>query len=94
MREPLILLEIVEPMTGAKEESIPIPLSVNSVFSKYSITPARGINFGSIEYNTCSEPATIQISNLGHFPIDYAVFNITNDKIAGTEQDQNDKKGQ
>lgn len=43
-------------------------LSVRAVFSKYSITPARGINFGPITYNTTSKPKTFEIHNLGEFP--------------------------
>ncbi|GMH35419.1 hypothetical protein BSKO_03287 [Bryopsis sp. KO-2023] len=73
--DPEVFLSIFEPMTGMRELHFPIRLSANAVFSKYALTPARGINFGSMQYDTTSEPRTFQISNLGEFPFDFTLTN-------------------
>lgn len=70
-----INLAIIEPLTTNKEESIPIRVSVRALFSKYAITPARGINFGPLTYNTSSKPRTFEITNLGEFPFNFKLFN-------------------
>lgn len=44
---------------------MPIRVSVRAVFSKYALTPARGINFGPLTYNTTSKPRSFEITNLG-----------------------------
>jgi hydrocephalus-inducing protein len=64
---PDIQLAIIEPSTSAKEEIVPIRVSVKAVFSKYAITPARGINFGPLQYGTSSKPRTFEIANNGEF---------------------------
>lgn len=69
------MLSIVEPLTDAQEESLPINLSVRAVFSKYAVTPGCGINFGPTTYKTTSKPKTFEIANLGEFAFDYALFN-------------------
>jgi len=51
--------------TRVQEEMVPIRVSVRAVFSRYSITPARGINFGPLTYNTTSKPRSFEITNLG-----------------------------
>lgn len=50
-----------------QEESIPVRVSLKAVFSKYAITPARGIDFGPLTYNTTSKPRTFEITNLGEW---------------------------
>lgn len=72
---PDIALSVIEPLTRNKEDSIPIRTSVRALFSKYSITPARGINFGPLTYNTTSKPRTFEITNLGEFPFNFSFFN-------------------
>lgn len=54
---------------------MPIRVSVRAVFSKYSLTPARGINFEPLTYNNTSKPRTFEITNLGEFPFDFKLFN-------------------
>jgi hydrocephalus-inducing protein len=56
-----ISLSIVEPLTSNKEQVVPIKLTARAVFSKYSITPAKGIIFGPQTYNTTSKPRTIEV---------------------------------
>lgn len=41
-------MEILEGKTLELFKPVPINVSVNSVFSKYSITPLKNINFGPI----------------------------------------------
>eukprot|EP00967_Tisochrysis_lutea_P025869 scaffold29860_cov17-Tisochrysis_lutea.AAC.1 len=60
-------MSTIEPLTSNKEESVPIRVSLRAVFSKYAITPARGINFGPHTYNTTSKPRTFEITNLGGY---------------------------
>ena len=45
-----ILLNILEGEYNVKFNSIPICVSVNAVFSKYSISPLRNINFGPMQF--------------------------------------------
>ena len=44
---------------------MPIRVSIRAVFSKYAITPARGINFGPHTYGTTSKPRVFEIFNMG-----------------------------
>lgn len=44
-----IILNIIEGESGVAHENIPILVNVNAVFSKYSISPLRNINFGPME---------------------------------------------
>ena len=64
---------------------MPIRVSLRAVFSKYAITPARGINFGPHTYNTSSKPRTFEITNMGAFKhwgiLNKGVFEITNLQI-------------
>ena len=64
-----IQLSITEPLTGKRESNIPVRVDVRAIFSKYSIMPARGINFGPLVYNTTSEPRTFEVTNNGEFPL-------------------------
>jgi hydrocephalus-inducing protein len=45
-----IVMEIIEGKSGAVVQPYPINVNVNAVFSKYSITPLRNINFGPMQY--------------------------------------------
>lgn len=52
----------------------PLQVSVNAVFSKYTITPQKGLNFGPVMYNTTSQAHTFEIANVGEFPFAFALF--------------------
>ena len=73
-----ISLSIIEPATNNKEQGpLPVPVSLRAVFSKYSVTPARGMNFGPTTCNTTSKPKTFEITNLGEFSFDFkCVFEV------------------
>jgi len=51
----------------AQEETVPIRVSLRAVFSKYAITPARGIHFGPHTYSTTSKPRVFDITNMGEW---------------------------
>lgn len=68
-----IQIIISEPLTGEREVSIPLPVRVKAVFSKFTILPTKGINFGPHLYNTVSTTKEIEIVNNGIFPFQYCV---------------------
>ena len=49
-------------------------VSVRAVFSKYSITPARALNFGPNLYNTTAGPRTLEVTNVGEVPVNLRLF--------------------
>lgn len=73
-----VTLSIIEPLTTNKEDTIPVQISGRAVFSKYAVTPARGIHFGPVTYNTASKPKIIEITNLGQFDFNFKLFNHAN----------------
>ncbi|KAF5830389.1 hypothetical protein DUNSADRAFT_14652 [Dunaliella salina] len=92
-----ITMSTIEPLTSSKEESVPIRVSLRAVFSKYAITPARGINFGPHTYNTTSKPRTFEITNMGDFSFNYRLFNFASpprEKLStAAPAESKDKKG-
>ncbi|KXZ49496.1 hypothetical protein GPECTOR_21g722 [Gonium pectorale] len=70
-----VTLSIIEPLTTNREDSIPIQISGRAVFSKFAVTPARGIHFGPVTYSTASKPKVVEITNLGQFEFKYRLFN-------------------
>ncbi|EFJ42226.1 hypothetical protein VOLCADRAFT_67248 [Volvox carteri f. nagariensis] len=79
-----VTLSIIEPLTTNREDTIPIQISARAVFSKYAVTPARGIHFGPVTYNTASKPKVVEITNLGQFEFRYRLFNYANGLPAAT----------
>lgn len=69
-----ILLTLIEPTTDHPEQVVPIKLSGHAVFSHYAITPARGLHFGPVIYNTLSKPRTFEVMNTGEFPFTLKIF--------------------
>ena len=51
-------------------------VNLRAAFSRYAITPARGISFGPVMYNTSSKPRSFDVTNMGDFPITLKVFNL------------------
>jgi len=63
--------------TGAaifNNEPADIQISARAVFSKYSITPARALNFGPAMYNTSAGPRTLEVTNVGEVPVNLRLF--------------------
>lgn len=73
---PTLTLQIIEPLNSNTETTVPIPVRVKAVLSKYSITPARGLNFGPHVYNTESQPRVVNVRNDGDFPFTLALFKL------------------
>ncbi|KAL0040642.1 hypothetical protein WJX79_000331 [Trebouxia sp. C0005] len=69
-----ITVAITEPLTGRKEVTLPVKISARAVFSKYSITPARALNFGPAMYNTSTGPRTLEVTNVGEVPVNLRLF--------------------
>lgn len=46
------------------------------MFSKYTCTPQKGLNFGPIIYDTASSAYTFELANIGEFPFVYKLFNL------------------
>jgi hydrocephalus-inducing protein len=69
-----ITLTLIEPATGRAEHLLPLKLSGRATFSRYSVTPARGLHFGPVTYNTTSAPRVFEIVNLGEFPFTVKLF--------------------
>lgn len=51
-----------------------VQVSVRAVFSKYSITPARALNFGPVIYNSTAGPHTLEVTNVGEVPVNLRLF--------------------
>lgn len=69
-----VTMSVIEVMTDATEEVVPVKISLRALFNKYSVTPARGIHFGPHVYNTTSNPRTFTLTNLGEFDFDFKLF--------------------
>lgn len=69
-----VTMSIIETATGAVEEVVTMKTSLRAIFNKYSITPARGINFGPLTYNTTSNPRLFTVSNIGEFDFEFKLF--------------------
>jgi hypothetical protein len=70
---PLLLLLLLL----LQADTVPIRVSVRAVFSRYAITPARGIIFGPATYGTSSKPRTFEICNAGDFAFDWSLANLS-----------------
>jgi len=68
-----IIVDVLEGATLEVFKSLPINVSVNSVFSKYSVSPHKNINFGPISYFD-TKNRTFEIKNEGLFEFNYTIF--------------------
>lgn len=46
-----INMEVLEGKTFEITKVVPINVTVNSVFSNYSVTPLKNMNFGPVQFN-------------------------------------------
>ncbi len=53
---------------------VDMQISARSVFSKYSIMPARALNFGPVMYNTNAGPRSLEVTNVGEVPVVLRLF--------------------
>lgn len=69
----------MEGKTELLHKGIPINVSVNSVFSKYTILPLKNINFGPMQFNE-TKTRTFEIKNEGIFEFNYKLFDYNNEE--------------
>ena len=67
-----IILNIIEGKSQEKHTQIPINVNVNAVFSKYSFTPLKNINFGPMTYGE-QVTRTFEVRNEGLFEFKFAI---------------------
>ena len=72
---PIFFIEISFVLIPQIVATLPIAMSVHSVFSNYSISPARGIHFGPVLSST-SKTRIIEISNNGSFDLTYSTAKV------------------
>ena len=80
--------QIVEPHLGEGGEviaSIPIKISVRSVYSKYAVSPVSDINFGAMLINT-KKTRVFTIENKGEFDFRYSVLKMINTVSQGRQK--------
>lgn len=51
-----------------------LQMSIRAVFSKYSITPARALNFGPVPFNSPALPRALEVTNIGEVPFTLRLF--------------------
>lgn len=82
-----IFLGIREGESLEKFSEVPILVNVNAVFSKYSLTPLKNINFGPMMYGE-NRVRTFEIKNNGLFEFAYEICDYADEeakaKIAAT----------
>ncbi|XP_046359897.2 hydrocephalus-inducing protein homolog isoform X3 [Haliotis rufescens] len=73
--QPILKCQVIEPSLGEGGEiiaSIPVKVSVKSVFSKYHILPMNDINFGSLLIQS-KKTRQFTIENKGEFDFKYTI---------------------
>ncbi|KAK6174452.1 hypothetical protein SNE40_017727 [Patella caerulea] len=78
---PILKCNVIEPSISEQGEiiaSIPVKVSVKSVFSKYNILPMNDINFGSLLVNS-KKTRTFTIENKGEFDFKYTIQRMVKD---------------
>ncbi|XP_032469168.1 hydrocephalus-inducing protein homolog [Phocoena sinus] len=77
--QPVLCCQIIEPSIsegGKIISSIPIKISVNAVFSRYSISPSSIINFGALICGT-RKSSSFTIENQGVIDFKYTLYRLT-----------------
>ena len=57
-----INMEVLEGKTLETTKVVPINVAVNSVFSNYSVSPLKNMNFGPVQFNE-TKMRTFEIKN-------------------------------
>ncbi|KAF7656194.1 hypothetical protein LDENG_00045050 [Lucifuga dentata] len=81
--EPILHCQVIEPNIGSRGETIAIltiKVSLQSVFSRYKITPINDINFGPLVYG-CRKTQTFTIENQGVFETRFTICRRFNDLL-------------
>lgn len=75
-------LALTEPLTASQESVLTVPLSLEAVYSKFSLNPRHSLDFGPLAYNMASNARNIEVSNTGQFPFNFRLFD-----LSGASQD-------
>ncbi len=78
-----ILVHVMEGQGETERESIPIKVTVKAVYSQFSISPVKGINFGPLQYGE-QKSQTFEIKNDGKFDFNFNIYDFA-DEAAKTE---------
>uniref|UniRef100_UPI003AADF4DB hydrocephalus-inducing protein homolog n=1 Tax=Centroberyx gerrardi TaxID=166262 RepID=UPI003AADF4DB len=81
--QPVLRCQVIEPSIGDGGETIaiiPIKVSIQSVFSRYKITPASDINFGPLVYG-CKKTQSFTIENNGVFETRFTICRMIKDLL-------------
>ncbi|KAG7229797.1 hypothetical protein INR49_012446 [Caranx melampygus] len=92
--QPFLSCQLIEPNIGNGGEIIailPIKVSVQSVFTRYKITPAYDINFGPL-VSGCKRSQTITIENCGVFETRFNICRMFTDPALLEKSDRFSKK--
>lgn len=73
-----ITMIILEGEQNEIHQQIPINVSVDAVFSQYTISPLRNLNFGPLQYGS-ELKRTFEIKNTGTFEYKYAICDYNNE---------------
>ncbi|XP_053479109.1 hydrocephalus-inducing protein homolog [Ictalurus furcatus] len=80
-QQPILHCQVIEPNIDEDGETIkiiPIKVSVQCLYSKYSIHPENNINFGSVEHGS-RRIQTITVENRGEFEICFTISRMFKD---------------
>jgi len=86
-----LVVQIMEMAAGKEREEIPIKLNVKAVYSQFSIAPARGINFGPMQYGE-SKTMQFEIKNEGKFDFNYIIYDPKNEEVANSVKEMRSKE--
>lgn len=81
-------LQVIEPSIaddGKAIATLPIKVSAQCVFSKYSITPPNDINFGALVYGSRKTQA-LTIENWGEFEIRYTISRMSKNLLVPAQR--------
>ena len=89
-----ITMIILEGEQMEEHQQIPILVSVEAVFSKFTISPLRNLNFGPMQFGN-EMKRTFEIKNEGQFEFKYAIcdFNNEEEKAKIREERQREMEG-
>ena len=76
--------QIFEPSTDEITATIPIKLCARAVFSKFSVMPARDLNFGSLVYGFKASRQFV-IENTGEFDYKFSIYKLVANESKATQ---------
>lgn len=91
-----IVLEILEGKSLEIFNKVMVNVAVNAVFSKYSLTPIKTINFGPMQFEE-ARTRQFELKNEGIFEFNYSIFDYNDEskrkEVMGIEQPEKPEEG-